>query len=556
MERASTAHGQLSPSKTRAQAKRKYIASHVPRGALENETNRVGARRVLPSEPDPHNRSLLHGLFHVEAQRREATKMRDQEEQEEQTVRLKQQDQVLSAQRKSANANRAPASSWRGVSDYEYELLRAEQDKVRKALELEVEAQRAEIRTLQEEKSAQSAAHAALLDEVASLRANAALLMRQLATHDDRSRAMQTEAEEIKARNAHLEQELCAAETLRRKLHNQVQELRGNVRVYARVRPPRAGHDGDLAEAEIRFPDGMLATQLEVVANAESATGAATKRTHAFAFDRVFPPSATQKDVFVEVSALMQSVLDGYNTTIFAYGQTGSGKTHTLEGGAEMPSSAIVHDTAGLIPRAMHMVWQVAEKLRAQGWEYEFEAQMLQIYLDHIYDLLGTAASDKEKHEVRHTATHTSVSNTVTVPMHGPQDVFSLLECAKKRRQVAATLMNERSSRSHSVFMLRVRGKNSSTNETSDATLNLVDLAGSERLAASGSANDPTRLKEAQSINKSLSSLADVIAALGNGPNGGAARHVPYRNSTLTWLLKNSLGGNAKTCVGDILTAD
>ena len=106
--------------------------------------------------------------------------------------------------------------------------------------------------------------------------------------------------------------------------------------------------------------------------------------------------------------------------------------------------------------------------------------------------------------------------------------------------------MNERSSRSHSVFILRVRGQNSTTMESCDAVLNLVDLAGSERLSNSGSGSDPQRLKEAQSINKSLSSLADVIAALGQNKQGA---HIPYRNSTLTWLLKNSLGGNSKTCV-------
>jgi kinesin family protein C1 len=105
--------------------------------------------------------------------------------------------------------------------------------------------------------------------------------------------------------------------------------------------------------------------------------------------------------------------------------------------------------------------------------------------------------------------------------------------------------MNERSSRSHSIFTVRVQGRNATTMESCDAVLNLIDLAGSERLSNSGSGSNPVRLKEAQCINKSLSSLADVIGALQqlkSQPNG----HVPYRNSTLTWLLKASLGGNAK----------
>ena len=126
--------------------------------------------------------------------------------------------------------------------------------------------------------------------------------------------------------------------------------------------------------------------------------------------------------------------------------------------------------------------------------------------------------------------------------------MFTLLSKAKARRQTAATLMNERSSRSHSIFTLRVRGQNATTMESCDAVLNLVDLAGSERLSNSGSGSHPARLKEAQCINKSLSSLADVIAALQQGKQQ-SNNHVPYRNSTLTWLLKHSLGGNAKTCV-------
>jgi kinesin family protein C1 len=109
--------------------------------------------------------------------------------------------------------------------------------------------------------------------------------------------------------------------------------------------------------------------------------------------------------------------------------------------------------------------------------------------------------------------------------------------------------MNERSSRSHSVFTLRVTGHNTHTGETSFGSLNLVDLAGSERLSSSGAANDKDRLKETQAINKSLSALGDVIAALGNAGAGGEKGHIPYRNSKLTYLLQNSLSGNSKTLV-------
>lgn len=130
-------------------------------------------------------------------------------------------------------------------------------------------------------------------------------------------------------------------------------------------------------------------------------------------------------------------------------------------------------------------------------------------YNDGINDLLGKGKFDEIKHEIKHEKGRTVVSDAVVIPLSSPSQVFALLSKASAKRSVAATLMNERSSRSHSVFTLRVRGRNATTQESCDATLSLVDLAGSERLATSGSGEDPKRLKEAVSINKSLSSLAD-----------------------------------------------
>lgn len=219
---------------------------------------------------------------------------------------------------------------------------------------------------------------------------------------------------------------------------------------------------------------------------------------------------------------------------IFAYGQTGSGKTYTMSSPKD-----------GMIPQAVHQIYCVAESLKDKGWTYTMEGSFLEIYNENINDLLGKAEEmDKKKHEIRHDTQRgkTTVTDLTSVRLDSSDRVSQLLERASGNRSVAATKANERSSRSHSVFILKLVGRNSITGEQSEGVLNLIDLAGSERLDHSQSTGD--RLKETQAINKSLSCLGDVIYALGNAKDGG---HVPYRNSKLTYLLQYSLGGNSKT---------
>jgi kinesin family protein C1 len=156
-------------------------------------------------------------------------------------------------------------------------------------------------------------------------------------------------------------------------------------------------------------------------------------------------------------------------------------------------------------------------------------------YNETINDLLGNAEFDKKKHEIKHDPKlGTRVTDTTVLPLGSAMQVRTLLSIAQSRRTVAATLMNERSSRSHSVFTLRVSGVNTLTGERCEGSLNLVDLAGSERLNASGAGSDKERLKETQAINKSLSALGDVIAALGEKGEKGE-KHIPYRNSKVGW---------------------
>lgn len=326
---------------------------------------------------------------------------------------------------------------------------------------------------------------------------------------------------------------LRAEETLRRKLHNQVQELKGNIRVFCRVRPILGSNEEEAAR--ITYPDdGTDSKEIEVKGPEKtSALGNATSTSNPFAFDRVFGPSSQNAEVFEEISQLVQSALDGYNVCIFCYGQTGSGKTHTM-------SSA-----DGMIPRAVAQIWAEAERLKEKHWTYTMEGSFVEVYNEQLNDLLGKSEElDKKKLDIKHDAEKktTAITNANTVVLQGPDSVEEIMVRAQKNRTVAATKANERSSRSHSVFILKLSGTNSITGETSSGTLNLVDLAGSERLSHSQA--EGQRLKETQNINKSLSCLGDVIGALGNGKENA---HVPYRNSKLTYLLQYSLGGNSKT---------
>ncbi|TID14714.1 putative phospholipid-transporting ATPase [Venturia nashicola] len=325
-------------------------------------------------------------------------------------------------------------------------------------------------------------------------------------------------------------EKLRAEETLRRKLHNQVQELKGNIRVFCRVRP--VIEEEDKKPAVINFPDQEDESKEIVVKGEEkrSAVGNVTATNHAFSFDRVFDPTANNSDIFDEISQLVQSALDGYNVCIFCYGQTGSGKTHTMS------------SPDGMIPRAVTQIYESAKNLEEKGWSYKMVGSFVEVYNENINDLLGKAEDlDKKKHTIQHEGNKTTITDTETVELDSADRVYEVLKRADGNRTVAATKANSRSSRSHSVFILSLVGVNGQTGEKSEGTLNLVDLAGSERLAHSQAEGD--RLKETQNINKSLSCLGDVIAALGKGNKA----HIPYRNSKLTYLLQNSLGGNSKT---------
>ncbi|KAK2626682.1 hypothetical protein QTJ16_003857 [Diplocarpon rosae] len=353
---------------------------------------------------------------------------------------------------------------------------------------------------------------------VASLRARIHFLESGSKAQSDSFVEMERRLQEALDCAEESKKKLIKEETLRRILFNQVQELKGNIRVMCRVRPVFSNGADEGSAAKINYPDlDKESKELEIAGKEEkSSMGTITRKNHSFTFDRVFGPESQNQEVFEEISQL-----------------TGSGKTHTM-------SSA-----DGMIPRATHQIYESATNLKDKGWEYTMEGSFVEVYNEEIHDLLGSAKDfDKKKHEIRHDdqKKQTTITGLKSVTLDSANAVESILKQADNNRSVAATKSNERSSRSHSVFILKLVGRNSTTNETSEGTLNLVDLAGSERLKQSGAEGD--RMKETQNINKSLSCLGDVIGALGSGKEGA---HIPYRNSKLTYLLQYSLGGNSKT---------
>ncbi|XP_052220674.1 kinesin heavy chain-like isoform X3 [Dreissena polymorpha] len=259
-----------------------------------------------------------------------------------------------------------------------------------------------------------------------------------------------------------------------------------------------------------------------------------------FAFDRVLKPNVSQEYVYtVSAKPIVADVLSGYNGTIFAYGQTSSGKTHTMEG--------VLGDAElqGIIPRIVQDIFNYIYGMD-ENLEFHIKVSYFEIYMDKIRDLLDVTKTNLSVHEDKNKVTY--VKGATERFVSSPEEVMETIDEGKANRHVAVTNMNEHSSRSHSVFLINVKQENTVTQKKLSGKLYLVDLAGSEKVGAeekkvSKTGAEGAVLDEAKNINKSLSALGNVIAALAEGNKS----HVPYRDSKLTRILQESLGGNART---------
>jgi len=312
------------------------------------------------------------------------------------------------------------------------------------------------------------------------------------------------------------------------------------VRVVMRCRPLSTTEKQDGREMIVNINP----SRGEVIIRNPKADGGEQPKT--FAFDKVYDWTAQQETIYQESAfPIVDSVIEGYNGTIFAYGQTGTGKTHTMEGRPDPP------ELRGIIPRAFEQVFKQIDGTPDQ--QFLVRVSFLELYNEEIRDLL--ANNPKNKLELREKPdVGVYVKDLISFPVQSVEEMFGKLEVGRKNRAVGATSMNEGSSRSHSIFSITVEASEVGPDGQSHirmGKLNLVDLAGSERQSKTQATGD--RFKEAININQSLTTLGNVISALVDAKS----QHIPYRDSKLTRLLQDSLGGNTKTVmVANIGPAD
>ncbi|KAJ3056456.1 hypothetical protein HK097_006775 [Rhizophlyctis rosea] len=294
------------------------------------------------------------------------------------------------------------------------------------------------------------------------------------------------------------------------------------IRVVCRFRPQNSREIKEGGVPIVAFDDDMTSVKFE-----------SKEYPGTFAFDRIFSWESTQEQVFnYAAGATIEDVMRGYNGTIFAYGQTGSGKTHTMMGDVEN------EEFRGLTPRLVESIFSTIFNAPT-NLEFTVRVSYMEIYMEKIRDLLNPANDNLPVHEEKNRGVY--VKGLLEVFVGSVAEVYDVMRRGQSSRSVAYTNMNAESSRSHSIFVLTITQKNLNDGSQRSGKLYLVDLAGSEKVGKTGASGQT--LEEAKKINKSLSALGMVINALTDGKSS----HVPYRDSKLTRILQESLGGNSRT---------
>ena len=308
-----------------------------------------------------------------------------------------------------------------------------------------------------------------------------------------------------------------------------------NVKVYCRIRPENEKEKANGMKICISPSSENSVKIITEAVGVDTGKDSRNKSDNfqTFTFDGVFPAETEQEKIFeIVAKPLINSALEGINGTIFCYGQTASGKTYTMEG---------VHNDnnlMGVIPRMMQYVFYVIEQANSDI-EYSVKCQYYQIYNEKIQDLLDIRKKDLAIREDKNKGIW--VEDCTEIYVSSQEEMYAVFKEGSNNRTVSATNMNKGSSRSHSLFVVTLFQRNTITGSSKTGRIYFVDLAGSEKMSKTG-IEGGTGLKEAQNINKSLMTLGMVINALTEG-----AKHIPYRDSKLTRVLQESLGGNSMT---------
>ena len=340
---------------------------------------------------------------------------------------------------------------------------------------------------------------------------------------------------EIRNNDQVLRGELEQEATERRRLHNTIEDMKGAIRVFCRIRPLSSSELARSCKDVTEYMSDKCSIKLHPGGKDECDDPLKIKR---FTFDSVFSPVDDQSEVFRDVAHLVTSACDGYNVCIFAYGQTGSGKTYTMNGVSHSP---------GVQPRSINEIFNIVKR-DGDKKDFKISSYMIEMYLGGLNDLYlntknGVVMGERDRQNKLKISKDTNgqvVVNGIThCTAQTAADLNALLESGMRKRKVASTEMNSESSRSHLISTIIIQATDRKTKLITTGKLTLVDLAGSESQKKTGAKGN--QLKEAKAINSSLSALGAVISALTSKKD-----HVPYRNSKLTELLADGLGGNAK----------
>lgn len=367
-----------------------------------------------------------------------------------------------------------------------------------------------------------------------------------------RYQSIQEKLSTFDLREADLLYKIHMQDEIRRRLHDRVIQLTGNIRVFVRVRPT-IENEANAASKDIATPfsfpsifdkgsskssvkmEDDLTKRFVICTEPVKDRGGLSQRRKVlkYGFDNVFSPDHNQEDVWAATEPLIQSAVDGFNVCVFSYGQTGSGKTYTMLGTKENP---------GLITRSVKKLFDSKNMLEVTSngkLDVNISVELLEIYNEQVRDLLTKTKDGRGFKNLNISPNSNEAVGNKVCDASNADEVARVLVLAQERRCVKATKSNEESSRSHLIFTLNfeVYDKDGLNRKSK---LHICDLAGSERLNKSQSVG--ASLKEAQHINLSLSTLSNVIEKL-----QAKSEHVPFRESKLTYLLKDSLGGNSKT---------